>query len=374
MNQMLSYLRPYHSSLGIGPNVPSKAIRFRVGCVLLLIALLSTWFILTPARVRHSLIHTSQIPSNILGVTRSTPRESATNATLGFQRILALSGGPSWRTRGLKAAAAYTGLEIDIPERPNNSPELVDAFRQIGNGKKPALGAARAWLSHLDMLKYVIQSGLHTALILEDDVDWDLALKDQMLLVSDAVRNFTRADASEPSPYGRNWDILWLGHCGEYTVADTERFEYEDSTVLSHANYTGWAAPYITNMGEGHRLVQHGVNPICTFAYAVTRQGAQRALEWAEKGESEAFDVKLMEACRPKILNVVTVQPELMHHYTPPHDAGYWSEVNAGDGKGTDAGESAYESRMGGTENIIHSARCKALFDRTCLKPFWEQY
>lgn len=371
MDQMLTFLRPYYASLSISPNVPSKAIRFRVGCVLLAIALIATGFILTPAPVRHSLVNIPLRPS----IASSPPREIVTNTTLGFQRILALSGGHSWRARGLKAAAAYTGLQIDIPERPRNSPELVDAFRHIGDGdqKQPLPGAARAWLSHLDMLKHVIQSGLDTALIVEDDVDWDLALKDQLLLVSDAVRNFTGVDVSDPSPYGRKWDVLWLGHCGEYTLPDTERFEWEDPTVLPHDNYTGWSKPYIVNMGEGHRLVQYGANTICTFGYAVTQLGARRALEWTGTGASEAFDVKLMEGCRAKILKCVTVQPELMHHYTPPRDAGYWSEVNTGDGKGIDAGENAYEDHMGGTENIRHSARCKALFDQTCLKDFWEQ-
>ena len=50
-----------------------------------------------------------------------SPRDTAANTTLGFQKIFALSTAPSWRTRGLQAAAAHTGIEIEIPEHPQMS-------------------------------------------------------------------------------------------------------------------------------------------------------------------------------------------------------------------------------------------------------------
>jgi GR25 family glycosyltransferase involved in LPS biosynthesis len=34
-----------------------------------------------------------------------------------------------------------------------------------------------AWLGHLDLLKFVIQSKWNSALILEDDVDWDVDVR-----------------------------------------------------------------------------------------------------------------------------------------------------------------------------------------------------
>ena len=130
----------------------------------------------------------------------------------------------------------------------------------------------------------------------------------------------------------------------------------------------------MSNIAEGHRVVQHGINPVCTFAYAVTAQGARNVLKWAGRGQGEAFDVKLMEACRPRALNVISVNPEIMHHYAPPHDAGYWSEVNEADGKGAAVDEIEFEHKIGGTENIRNSARCKVLFDSTCVRPYREQF
>lgn len=69
-------------------------------------------------------------------------------------------------------------------------------------------------MAHLDLLKFVITSGQETALIIEDDVDWDVEIKSEMRLVSDNVRAFMGTAAEDPTPFGTEWDVLWLGHCG----------------------------------------------------------------------------------------------------------------------------------------------------------------
>ncbi|KIW78250.1 hypothetical protein Z517_08084 [Fonsecaea pedrosoi CBS 271.37] len=63
------------------------------------------------------------LPTPSPSFSRSTSlstREIAANSTLGvnFEKILTISMKPSWRTRGLLAAAAHTGLEITVPEPP----------------------------------------------------------------------------------------------------------------------------------------------------------------------------------------------------------------------------------------------------------------
>lgn len=78
----------------------------------------------------------------------------------------------------------------------------------------PAKGSAKAWMAHLDLLRFVIASGPETALIIEDDVDWDVEIKSQMRLVSDNVREYMHAAPDDPTPFGTEWDVLWLGHCG----------------------------------------------------------------------------------------------------------------------------------------------------------------
>ncbi|KAE8450736.1 hypothetical protein EG329_005649 [Mollisiaceae sp. DMI_Dod_QoI] len=191
-------------------------------------------------------------------------RDAASNSTLGFQQILVLSMRPSWRTRGLLAAANLTNLHVSIPNPTPPTDELIAAFRSLGppSVKHPQRGEAFSWLAHLDLIKYIIARDYDTALILEDDVDWDLSIKPQMRLVSDAVRQFTYAPEDDVAPYGHKWDILWLGHCGEPTRKDTRRLAFPDPSVPPMRNYTGWAAKYHDGLMEGQRVVQRAVNPI----------------------------------------------------------------------------------------------------------------
>lgn len=287
-----------------------------------------------------------------------------------FQKLLVLSKGPSWRTRGLLAAADYTGLDIEIPKQPHVTDELVDAFQKMGpeNVKHPLRGETLNWLAHLDLVKFVVAADLETVLIMEDDVDWDVRIKDQMRLISDAVREFTYVDSQNTTPYGLSWDILWIGHCGEHTDRDTRRIEFSDPSCPLAENYTGWSKKFLENLAPGMRAVQRGRNPVCTFGYALTRRGAQKVLKWAGKGENEAYDIRLLQGCKSKDLSCITVNPELMHHYTPPREFGHISNVAAGNGEGSEAEEEEYEKVMGNTANIVRSARCRVLFDSTCQR------
>lgn len=282
-----------------------------------------------------------------------------------------MSTGPSWRSRGLLAAANQTGLEVDFPKQPFITSEIIDAFRKMGRSSDakahPKKGSAQAWLAHLDVLRYGVSSNLDTFLVVEDDVDWDIRLKDQMALISDNVREFRNVEDEDDSPYGRNWDLLWLGHCGEHTDINTKRLEFEDPTVPSVEQYLGWSKKWLSNLKPGNRAIQEGINPVCTFGYAVTSHGAQRLLDFAGKGRNEAFDIRLLDGCKNGHLNCLTVQPEVMHHYEPPAELGYTSLVRQGDGKGESKDEENFESVMGGTSNILESARCRALFDSSCL-------
>ena len=238
--------------------------------------------------------------------------------------------------------------------------------------KHPNRGSALAWLAHLDLIKYFSASDLDTAMIMEDDVDWDVAIKEQMPLISDAVRNFTQVDLSDPAPYGRSWDVLWLGHCGEVTETDTLRIEFNDTTSGRPApwmSYVGWSKFKIHNIKEGHRIIQKPVLPVCSFGYALNRENAQKVLTWAGRGADEAFDVVLSVGCREGHLRCITLNPEIMHHYNPADGHGYVSEVQAGDGKGVESNEADFENVKGHTANIVHSARCEALFNDTCLQP-----
>lgn len=48
--------------------------------------------------------------------------------------------------------------------------------------------------------------------------------------------------------------------------------------------------------------------------------------------------------------------------------------MDEADGKGAAVDETDFKHKMGGTENILNSTRCKVLFDSTCVKPFRAQF
>ncbi|KAK8117405.1 uncharacterized protein PG998_005686 [Apiospora kogelbergensis] len=349
----------------------------------------STSDIESPKAWKADILKPVQVPSSA-----PSTISAVTNETLGFEKILVLSVGPSWRTRGLAAAANLTGLDFTILPQRQHSDELVHAFQHKASGVKgrhtPPFGSAKAWLAHLDLLKHFISSGLETALIVEDDLDWDVSLRTrQMQLVVDNVRNFTGVrpdDLSTSSPYGDNWDVIWLGHCGCDMRPITNSLvpvgwppaalPYFDPLRLNgtrkQAHWVlekiGWPVKGWVPPPNGLRLVQDG-GAVCTWAYAVSRRSVEKVLARMVQGDDYAFDLALKDACDHGVLNCVTVLPGVMSTYSPPADLGYKSLVNVGDGKGKKGDEAKFEGVKGTTSNIVSSARCKALFAEQCIPP-----
>lgn len=246
---------------------------------------------------------------------------------------------------------------------------MINGFQELGpeNVQHPVdKGEVRNWLSSLDLVKYIVMADLESALFLEDDVDWDVSIKDQMQLVSDAVREFTLVDAEDRSPYGHAWDLLWIGHAGEPTTNDTRRLEFADPSAPLPTNYHGWSKRYMEGITPGNRVVQRSRLTFCSFAIGFSRRGATKVLKWAGKGEDKSFDIRLQNGCKSKDLSCLVINPELMHHYVPPSEFGHISTVADANQKGSEAEEEEFEHVMGDTPNVLNSARCRVLFDKPC--------
>ena len=262
------------------------------------------------------------------------PRQAAANTTLGvsvakfsrhrllnfhlqFQKLLVPSSEPGWRTRGIQAAANLTGIHFTIPPQ-HNPEELIAAFEDIGLGSAttPEHGSASAWVARLDMLKYIIASGLETAFIVEDDVDWDVRIKDQIQLISDNVRNYTKCPDSDSAPYGTDCDVLWLGHCGSI-IEDwipAPRI-YADHTRIPTDQYASFSTGSLRDhLPEGYRQIQVSTLTVCIFGYGVTEDSAQKILTLLARGADEAFDVALSQKCREKELRCLVMNPQIMNH------------------------------------------------------------
>lgn len=178
-----------------------------------------------------------------------------------------------------------------------------------------------------------LDSGLETALILEDDVDWDVRLRTvQIPLAANAARalmpikpslNFLNSEAQTPSNYWGDhgtWDVMYLGHCGDYfnkvtydglmfngnpfTLNDVAHLVYDDPTLPIPSELHPFTQDLFSALGmpKHARVLHRSKFPLCSFGYAVTRPAAQlllgklAPLELKPEGP-RAFDVALLHAC-----------------------------------------------------------------------------
>jgi hypothetical protein len=117
---------------------------------------------------------------------------------------------------------------------------------------------------------------------------------------------------------------MYLGHCGDFFKAvHLSKFPhttYPDPTMPSfqglHIDTQHFLAPL--PIPAKHRIVHRSQRVLCTFAYAVTRDSARRILKELSSEETEhgtqAYDVRILEACRDLGWKCWSVNPELFHH------------------------------------------------------------
>lgn len=179
----------------------------------------------------------------------------------------------------------------------------------------------------------MVEENIPSALILEDDADWDVRLKDQLVDIAHGSRilldrahqeaAFTASLTDKQrqvdeihSPYGHGWDILWLGHCGEtfperipghheiydrssarytyYAMHDDETLPAEPSAVTE-----SWIAGDLAR-DQRTRWVHFSGGPTCSQAYALSQSGARKVLLALSVGGTliEQLDNAMSKLCR----------------------------------------------------------------------------
>ncbi|KAJ6436711.1 hypothetical protein O9K51_10675 [Purpureocillium lavendulum] len=321
--------------------------RLRSGrAVYLLLFLCGVWTLLSPRL----------LPGFFLTRGGTGMATGASNATLGFGGIYVVSKQGSTRRKALVQAANVTELQLSIPTQPVWTDDDQGNFK-LAQDSTISRGSLLAWLGHMHALRRFLDSGAETALILEDDVDWDIRLRTtQTPLVSTAMRNVLGGrpaastvdddDEAQRYPYGSpaRWDLLYLGHCGDYWHGMDVAFvdghvKPQDLEATPHAAFSDPSMPRLDDLhpftasllrnlgvGESTRLVHRSVFPLCTFGYAVSRGGALRLLELGGRKPAgrghKAYDVLILHACRRDRdrdgLRCWTANPELFHHVPGP--------------------------------------------------------
>lgn len=231
----------------------------------------------------------------------------------------------------------------------------------------------------------IVEEDLDTVLIMEDDMDWDVRLKAQLKQVASGTRSLLESRDDNPntkpnSPYGNDWDILWLGHCGEVfpeTLEEnlnkspwqlrkvTKKYTIKDDLTVPPPNaVTGFQdyekTPYT-------RWVHITGAPICTFAYALSQRGARKVLfDLSVDHLTGPFDNALAGLCRRAVAaasepsgtrdedrgldaKCITVTPPIFFHHKSKGAAYKSSDIQTTEDDGV--------REKGSTENIVWSVR-----------------
>ncbi|KAI1395143.1 glycosyltransferase family 25 protein [Hypoxylon fuscum] len=306
------------------------------------------------------------------------------NETLGFSKIFVV-GLPerSDKRDAMALTSSLTGFHVEWINGVKGE-SIPDKAVPFGADRKKLwetnLGS---WRGHMNAVRRIIEEDLDSALIMEDDMDWDVRLKPQMERVAQGARALLSSASKPTSPYGDDWDLMWLGHCGEVfpetldenkdKPTDDLGIQYmsrkfvieKDLTVPPKDRVTGLVD--FKNNPEYTRWVHITGAPICTFAYALSQRGARKVLfdlsvdhldgpfdnalaglcrravsTWGVKDPAEAGDRGLDAKC-------ISVTPPVFFH----HKA-----------KGLVNGDSDIQTvkdgqirEKGRTENIVWSAR-----------------
>lgn len=189
----------------------------------------------------------------------------------------------------------------------------------------------------MNIVHKMVKEQISSALIMEDDADWDLHIVQQLQQFADVSREFLKEDpdltwrrrrhARSGSPYGEGWDVLWVGHCGGWAAEDGYNHIAvlrNDTTVppamdINHQLYgvtnttKGTCSAHLGNDPKGvtcdaprlapdERIIQERTKPLCTTGYAISLQGARKML--ARLGGLSLMDVtapvdwEMQEMCK----------------------------------------------------------------------------
>lgn len=179
----------------------------------------------------------------------------------------------------------------------------------------------------------MISENIQSALILEDDADWDVALKHQMVEFARGSR-FLLNSTQPASPYGDSWDMLWLGHCGILEQRDSPLrwIVTSDATVPpSEFHKNNVDTPTLSPFGQEHtRMVFRSANGCCVAAYALSLSGARKTLNMMSlRAWDGPVDWGWNDLCRDGITNFTCMAPfpQLFGAHRAAGNQSRWSDI-----------------------------------------------
>jgi hypothetical protein len=231
----------------------------------------------------------------------------------------------------------------------------------------------------------VIERNISTALIIEDDVDWDPRIREQLEAFGRASRNLphmikradlaaqniilsqghtsqrdsdqdpielakrstlilsavSHAPSSSPSSDDNDWDVLWLGHCGTSLPPQRNGSAHDEPPdrymLLDDATVSDSHSTQSSTYPPRTRIYHCSHATRCILAYAVTQRGARKIMyEHGIRNFDKDYGSALSEWCdgltkhmgdRPMCL---TSSPSIFGNFTLHRDG----EESVSDGSG----------------------------------------
>ncbi|KAJ5735756.1 uncharacterized protein N7483_000881 [Penicillium malachiteum] len=271
--------------------------------------------------------------------------EAIENRTLGFGKILAINI-PSRADKSDNIALGSSVCNFHV--------DLIDGVLQEDINSKsypynwnydhqPSEYAARR--AHVNGMKRIIRDRIGSAIIMEDDADWDVNIKTQLKSFALGVRALQgTTDTPCSSPYGDDWDILWIGHCGIECKEDLPFYRTpNDPTVPEPRHFLPYFRdPPPFERSDQARLTCTANDGVCSSMYAVSYHGAQRilaALSVNPSGLAEEinigaqFDVSLGRMCGKGYLRCFAPYPALTGAFRSAGGAGKASDIHDEEGE-----------------------------------------
>jgi len=178
----------------------------------------------------------------------------------------------------------------------------------------------------------MVQERIPSALIMEDDADWDVLLKSQLRSFAQGARYLQESDDSPTSvptdsrneqslfnsPYGSDWDLLWLGHCGAVNNASASQRTWvihEDASAVPHELWPyGRRQPNVSpSEFSGSNFTRYIYEPrhgLCMTGYALSLRGAERLLyHQSLSGSALVSDRALATLCRDRNYGFRCISP-----------------------------------------------------------------
>ncbi|KAL8660066.1 MAG: hypothetical protein Q9202_006832 [Teloschistes flavicans] len=286
----------------------------------------------------------------------------AKNNTLGFERVFVINLPERYdKLDAFSLAASLTGFKHDVIEGIKGATvvnKTLPSLENLPKTERARNNIVGCWRAHLNFAQRVVRDRISTALVLEDDSDWDVSFKEQLADFATGARYVQGLTSKPRSPYGDDWDLLWLGHCSAQQKLegdDQRRFVVENDPTVPPMNHrvNFNEVPKLADMGYDNstRIVFQARDGVCLYAYALSYRGAQKVLRWQNNVKKfNPIDIGIGNQCKNDAnFKCIAAFPQLVDSHKPAGRQSRDSDIGQFDPKQI--------REKGFTYNIVRSTR-----------------